>query len=236
MRVPAVIGHRSWIARRLIARLGPAVTLLPKEGVGDMDHSDTSCMYVFPGRARPNAEEMARERNLIEEICSIPRDRQPGRLVYISSRVGIDPSDDFGRLKVESEDALRRTFRDRLRTIVPGAVFGPSQPWRSLMLVPTIARRYAKLTDPDRVAAFIYVEDLVTYLLRFSGEEVIGTMRGYFPTVDDPQYIPGTFYMTAWQVLALSETIDGLRSAAEVSDWRGPPDDGHGDEEDQDLG
>jgi hypothetical protein len=208
-----VIGHRSWIAERLMQRLLKETDCLIimydkqriRDGVPDASERDMShldCLYIFAGRAQPTKEEMELELKLVTALVTMDPSLSPKRMVYLSSQSIWDETP-YGSLKRNCE--LKFAVRAEALSVRPGAVFGIEQDLQSPMLVPTLARDdgSTELRTPDAVTTFTWIEDLVSYLI----------------TLRDPWYIapavwtdvPGSFDMTPRQMQALYNTWKGYR-------------------------
>lgn len=204
-----VMGHRSWIAQRLMTGFG-VTNVCMKARVEEADYSMLDCLYLFAGRSKGSTTEMTDELGLCQRLVRVSTGQLPGRLVYLSSldAYGI-PSEmsEYGRFKLRCEMVLEDGLRGRCRLDIvrAPAVFGPSQPIESAMLVPSLAREGGglELRSPTRSATFIHVEDLVVHLIGFADPG---------KRIDSSAQILGSFAVTPVSLKSLWETWDSYRS------------------------
>lgn len=204
-----VMGHRSWIAQRLMAGFG-GTNICMKARVEEADYVLLDCLYLFAGRSKGSTAEMTDELGLCQMIARIPIGRLPRRLVYLSSldAYGIPGQmSEYGRFKLRCEMVLEDGLWGRcaLDIVRAPAVFGPSQPIDSGMLVPSLAREGEGLEvrNPDRSSTFIYVEDLVDHLIGFADPG---------NHIDPSAQIPGSFVTTPARLRSLWGTWESYRS------------------------
>ncbi len=207
-----IIGHRSWIAERLMQRLHDETDLLimifDKKLVREGSHapeiqdmSQLECLYVFAGRARPTDAEMLLEIELIKRLAAMSPLRRPKRIVYLSSQA-VWYATEYGRTKRVCEGLL--VSNPTATSVRPGAVFGHGQDPMSTMLIPTLAREDGEttLSTPDRPTMFTWIEDLVSYLI---------ALRDLSIKPESWTEVPGSFEMTPRQMQALYNTWKGYR-------------------------
>ncbi len=150
-----IVGSRSWLAphfeRELVSR-GYDVEYIAKGDVPYEDMSRLHAVILIAGRARPTAEEIAREERLVEEACTVRY--PPRRMIYVSSCAvdrwerGSRPLSRAGEMYVLAKKrcetlvcgkpfGVRRADGYAIRLPV---IFGEGQSLDSDMLVPSVAR------------------------------------------------------------------------------------------------
>jgi hypothetical protein len=226
-----IIGHRSWIAEALMDSLGrdTQIVIFPKRCIDESckirkkqpDGTGLDCTFLFPGRAK--------EIDLleIETIqCAMDNLEYGARLIYVGSRLAREdyPKTALGMHKQACDRALHSNREGRYRetpsseypergvdwgqvkSVYPPAVFGPTQPADSPMLVPSLTRESdLSLKTPESETSFISIWALTTFLRRLITEPCMGNM-GYSGC-----YIPGEFKVPPQAIKDLYRTWSEYR-------------------------
>lgn len=216
-QIIGIYGHRSWIGQALLDRIQETTdfctTMIDKR---DWDWPTRSyrCLFIIPGKLEQTNEEMAEERRFVAAVAANPGSCP--RQVLLGSQSVFERDTPYGVHKHMVEQAFFGAHELRWRddpgttplVVRPGAVFGPTQPIGSKMLIPSLAREgdRLELRDPDRPTKFISIDDLVTHMVGLIDET--------------PQWwggaeIPGTLVATPRQMKSLWRTFSHLRAAAQ---------------------
>lgn len=216
----AIVGKRSWIAQALTEQLKRDAVescVIEKDDLFGHDRSQYNCIYLILGRAHPHPkDELSEQSQLVQLLANRPQ-HMPRKMVYISSQ-NLTPH------KLKCEELISESrYAGITKIIRPPAVFGPNQHHMSRMLVPSLARKGAELhlMSPHQMTQFISVNDLASYMAKFSFPDWTDLYNCGSP--NSSGVIPGTFWMTPHQMRELYIAFKGIEyqesSFAQSSGW-----------------